>query len=203
MRRGIRYAESRVRDKIYGEAKREHDYFVLILVNERRVRARVYYRHHTSTHSSSCRGGGTCHLANVLLATSSAHAHGRLEGVVNPPLEASQSTNHDNTGTETLGGKSSHTGLGCDGANRLALVLGLAQQRDQRVSGVGNDGADDTSEVTGTEGDSKLGRFAVGVLRCSEDVSVEELHDLLEEIELCHGIWNLRRKNPKSVNGQR
>jgi hypothetical protein len=108
-------------------------------------------------------------------------------------LEAGQSTDHDNTSTETLGGKGNETGLGGDGAEGLALVLGLAQQGDQRVSGVGNDGANDTREVTRTEGDSELSGLAVGFFRGGEDVSVEELDDLLEEVELGHSVWDLSR----------
>jgi hypothetical protein len=140
----------------------------------------------------------------VLLATSGAHAHGRLKRVVDPPLEASQSTDHDNTSTETLGGKCSHSSLGCDGTDRLALVLGLTQQGDQRVSGVGNDGTNNTGKVSGAEGDSELSGFAVSFLRSGEDVGVEERDDLLEEVKLGHGVRDLwDGRYPRSANGRR
>jgi hypothetical protein len=95
--------------------------------------------------------------------------------------------------------RATNTGLGGDGTDGLALVSRLAQQGDQRVSGVGNDGANDTREVTGTEGDSELSGLAVALLRSGEDVCVEELDDLLEEVELGHSVWDLQR--PKSING--
>ena len=106
-------------------------------------------------------------------------------------METSQGTNHDDTSTETLCGKSGETGLRGDGTEGLALVFLLAHQGDQRVSGVRDDGADDTREVTGSEGDSELSGLAVGVLRSSEDVGIEEFDNLLEEAELGHGIWDL------------
>ena len=56
---------------------------------------------------------------------------------------------------------------------------------------MGDDGANDTREITGSEGDSELSRLAVGVLRSGEDVRVEDLDDLLEEVELGHSVWDL------------
>jgi hypothetical protein len=56
---------------------------------------------------------------------------------------------------------------------------------------VGNDGANDTSEVAGSKGDSELRGFGVSIRRSGEDVSVEELNDLLEEVELGHSVWDL------------
>ena len=135
-----------------------------------------------------CRG--SCH-PNGLFATGSTQTHGRLERVVNPPLEPSQGTDHDDTGTKTLGGEGSETSLGGDGTNGFALVFRFAQQGDQRVGRVGDDGANDTGEVTRSEGDSELSGLAVGVLRSGEDMGVEERNDLLEEVELGHGVWNL------------
>ena len=54
-----------------------------------------------------------------------------------------------------------------------------------------DDGADDTGEVTGSEGDTELGRLAVGLLGRGEDVGVEELNNLLEEVELGHRVGDL------------
>ena len=126
-----------------------------------------------------------------LLATGGAHAHGRLERIVDPPLEAGQSTDHDDTSTEALGGKGNKTGLGGNGTNGLALISGLAHQGDHGISGMGDDGANDTGEVTGSECDSELSGLAVGVLRSGEDVRVEELDDLLKEVELGHSVRDL------------
>ena len=54
-----------------------------------------------------------------------------------------------------------------------------------------DDGADNTSEVSGSEGDTELSSLAIRFLGLSEDAGIEELHDLLEEEELGHGIGNL------------
>jgi hypothetical protein len=47
-------------------------------------------------------------------ATRCAQAEGRLEGVVDPPLETSQGTDHEDTGWETLGQQIEGTKLGCN-----------------------------------------------------------------------------------------
>ena len=54
-----------------------------------------------------------------------------------------------------------------------------------------DDSANDTGEVSRREGDAELRRLAVGVLRLSEDVGIELLHDLLETEELGHRVRNL------------
>ena len=172
----------------------DRDYFMCYsyLSILRRVRIRVFTTSTPVRRPSNCLGGEEHVIQRTgLLATSGTHTHGGLERVVDPPLEASQGTNHDDTSTEALGGKSGETGLRGDGTEGLALVFLLAHQGDQRVSGVRDDGADDTREVTGSKGDSELSGLAVGVLRSGEDVGVEELDNLLEEVELGHGIWDL------------
>ncbi len=58
---------------------------------------------------------------------------------------------------------------------------------------MGHDGANDTGEVTGGEGDAELSALGVGLLGSSEDVGVEGLDDLLEEEELGHGVGDLAR----------
>ncbi len=87
----------------------------------------------------------------------------------------------------------------------LALVVSLAHKRDKGVSGVRNDGANDTSQVTRGEGNSELGVLGVRVLGLSENVGVEQLHNLLEEVELglCHEeMIELRRQPCSSFNQQ-
>ena len=66
----------------------------------------------------------------------------------------------------------------------LAVRLARSQAED--------DGADDTGEVAGGEGDTELRRLAVRLLGRGEDVGVEQLDDLLEEEELGHGVGDLR-----------
>jgi len=167
------------------------------------VRTRVYYLRSTSASASNRRGNEGYVITDGLFATGGTHTHGRLERVVDPPLEASQGTDHDNTGTETLGGEGGKTGLGGNGTDGLALVFGFAQQGDQRVGGVGDDSANDTREVTRGESDSELGGLAIGFLRSGEDFSVEDLDDLLEEVELGHGVRDLQGPMISSVKRQK
>lgn len=54
-----------------------------------------------------------------------------------------------------------------------------------------NDGAEDTSEIARSEGDSQLGGLGVVLLACSKDIVVEELHEPFEGDELDDGVWHL------------
>jgi len=128
-----------------------------------------------------------------LLATSCAHAHRGLEGIVNPPLEASEGTNHNHTCAETFCREGAKADLVDNRAKTLAFVLGLAKLGDKRVGRVGDYSANDTSEVARAEGNTKLRRLAIGALWLSEDVGIEELDNLLEEVELGHRVWDLTR----------
>lgn len=157
-----------------------------------------------------------------LLATGGAHAHGRLEAVVDPPLEAlrddvrfrrrretgtahtSKGTNHDNTGTETLGGERDNADFGGDLTDALASVRGFAHKGDDRVGWVRDDSADDTGKVTGGEGDTELRGLAVGIFRRGEHAAVEHLHNVLEEEELRHRVGDLyQRPNRNLVSEKR
>ena len=104
-----------------------------------------------------------------------------------------EGTDHEHTGTETLGGEVGQADLGRDLADALALVLRLAELGHKRVGRVGDDGADDASEVAGGEGDTELGGLGVGFLGSGEDIGVEEVYDVLEEEELGHRVGDLSR----------
>ena len=104
-----------------------------------------------------------------------------------------EGTDHDDTGTKTLGGERDKANLGSDLANALALVRGLAHEGDNGVGGVRDDRADNTGEVTGGERDTELRRLAVRILWRGEDVAVEEGDDVLEEEELGHGVGDLNK----------
>lgn len=124
-------------------------------------------------------------------ATSGTHTKGSLEGIVDPPLKTSQGTDHQDTSTQTSSAELLDANLGGDLAEGLTLVLGLTDLGDQAVSRVGYNGADYTSDVTRSEGNTKLGGLAVGFLGGGEDVIIEHFHGLLEEVELSHGVRNL------------
>jgi len=66
-----------------------------------------------------------------LLATSCAHTHSGLEAIIDPPLEASKCTNHENTRAETFCCKSSPSDLLNNRPEAPALVRGLAKLGDK------------------------------------------------------------------------
>jgi hypothetical protein len=110
-----------------------------------------------------------------------------LEGVVDVPLETGEGTNHEDTGA-----KSGPESLEAD----LAVDLGggsstLVHDGDHGVGGVRHDSAEDTSPVSGHEGNAELGALAVGVAGGGEDVGVEETDGLLEGNELDDGVRDL------------
>ena len=115
------------------------------------------------------------------------HSHGSLECIIDPPLETSQSADHDNTSTETAP-DAAETELAENLAGRLATLGHLG---DDGVCRVGNNGTNYTSSVTRGEGDTELGRLRVGLLRGSEDVFVEHLDDFFEEEKLGHCVRDL------------
>ena len=77
-------------------------------------------------------------------------------------------------------------------------VASLVHDRDHGVGGVGHDSAEDTSPVTGEEGDHELSRLRVGALRGSEDVGIESLNGVLKGTELHHGVGDLT--HPKGLD---
>merc|ERR1719473_1777738 len=54
-----------------------------------------------------------------------------------------------------------------------------------------DDGAENTSNVTGHEGHTKLGALAVARFWLGEDVGIEGLDDSFEGDEFDNGVWNL------------
>lgn len=102
-----------------------------------------------------------------------------------------ESTDHQYTGAETLGCKCNHASFRCDGGNTLALVCGLAHERDDAVSRMRDNSADNTSEVTRSESNTKLSSLGICFFGLREDVSVKELDNLFKEEEFGHGIRDL------------
>jgi len=50
---------------------------------------------------------------NLWSSTSGSQSHGSFKGIINPPLEAGQGTDHENSGSQTSP-KSSHTNFTVD-----------------------------------------------------------------------------------------
>jgi len=141
--------------------------------------------------SACCRGGfseARCRQdCAYSLGAGGLEAGGGLEGVVDEPLETSESTDHEDPDTKTLP-EAIEADIVVDGSGGTTI---LVHDGDHGVSGVGDNSAEDTSEVTRHEGNRELGSLGVRVLGGGEDVSVESLDGVLEATELDHGVGDL------------
>lgn len=118
---------------------------------------------------------------------------GHLEGVVDPPLETGEGTNHNDSCSETVP-ETLETDFAVDFFDLLTswcVGFSLVEDGDHGVGGVRNDSAEDTSPVTRQESDHELGILGVGVLGSGEDILVEGLDSVFEGGELNHGVWDL------------
>jgi len=147
-------------------------------------------------------------IASLFLGAAAASSGGReadcgLEGIVDPPLEASEGTDHDNSGHEASP-KSLEADLRVDLSDLVAeRALGLAlgdELGEDGVGGVGDDGAEDACEVAGGEGDAELRGLAVVLFSLGEDVVVEKLHEPLEGHELDDRVGHL--SSPERTNAR-
>lgn len=125
------------------------------------------------------RGGGT----------GSGETDGDLEGIVDEPLEGGEGTDHEDTETKSTP-DTSGTELGEDGANTRGSLV-LVELGDDGVGRVGDDGAENTSNVTGGGSDSELLDLGALSTRLGDDVLVDGLNSALESPELHHGVRNL------------
>ena len=126
-------------------------------------------------------------------AASCLEAASNFVGVVDPPLESSEGTDHEDTGTETVP-ESLESDFTVDLFDLLTswfITRLLVQNGDHGICGMGNQSAEDTSPVTGQERYHKLSVFAVLILGLGEDVSIECLHSVLEGAELDHSVGDL------------
>ena len=88
-------------------------------------------------------------LSRGTTATCGCKTHCNLERVIDPPLKASESSNHEDSCCETLP-KSIETNFLVDlsGLDRGGFrALTLVDDGDHSVSGVGHDGTEDSSPV--------------------------------------------------------
>ena len=67
----------------------------------------------------------------------------------------------------------------------------VVQFRDNRISGVRNNSAEDTSNITGGKGDNQLFRFGAVSSWFWNDVFVKSFNGTLEASEFHHGVWDL------------
>jgi len=116
-----------------------------------------------------------------------------LEGIIKPPLETSECTNHDDS-CEKSSPESLESDFGVDLADvfsERSLSLDGVELGDHGISRVRDDSAEDTSAVSRHECDGELLTLGVFASRLSEDLGVEELNDLLECNELDNSVRDL------------
>ena len=108
-------------------------------------------------------------------------------------MKAGEGTNHEDSGSETLP-ESIESNISVD---LLDLGTGtgiggsLVEDGDHSVSWMRHDGAEDSSNVSGHEGDHELGGLVVVGFTLGEDIAVESSDDSLESDELDDGVWHL------------
>ena len=127
------------------------------------------------------------------LSTGCGKSAPNLEGIVDDPLETGEGTNHEDSCSKTFpeSGETNFTVDFSDLRSGACAGFSLVEDGDHGVSWVGNDGAEDTSDVTGHEGDQHLSSLAVFVLWLGENGGIELLDNLLEGDELDNSAWNL------------
>merc|ERR1719189_1205680 len=111
-----------------------------------------------------------------------------LHSVVDEPLEGSQGSNHDDSGTQ-----SSPQSLESESLSSISNAgsLSLVHVADDGIGWVRHDGAEDSSDVAGSEGDHQLLRLAALRPGLGHHVLVDGLHGPLEAGELHHGVGDL------------
>ena len=111
-----------------------------------------------------------------------------LDTIIDEPLESSKSTNHDDPRTKTCPESLKSKVIDC---LSKTSARSLVEVRHEGVSGMGDDGAEDTSDVAGGEGDHQL--LGLGALGpgLGDHVLVKSLHGSLETGKLHHGVGDL------------
>lgn len=125
----------------------------------------------------------------------STEAHDGLDGTVDPPLQTSESTNHNNTSSETLEEEILGSHFGGHGSPGLVLVLRNTLHGYKVVHRLSSDSAEDTGPITASKGDGELGALReIGLLVASLllDLSIHKLCGLVETDKLDHGVRDLK-----------
>jgi len=91
------------------------------------------------------------------LSTRGLKSHGNLECIVDNPLKAGKSTNHEDSCSETLP-ETIESNISVDLSNRLSSLI---HDGDTGISWVRYDSAEDTSEITRGECDHHLSALTV------------------------------------------
>src|SRR5690606_9926108 len=97
-------------------------------------------------------------------ATSGRQTHKDLERIVNQPLQTREGTNHDNPDWQSVPQTHESNVLVDSGHGTAERFSGLAvgiELADHDVGRMGDDGAENTGEITTSEGDGGLHALAV------------------------------------------
>jgi len=116
-----------------------------------------------------------------------------LEGIIDPPLETGQSTDHDNSCSETSP-ESAESDLAVDllhGIEVRSATLEGVKLGDHSISRLGDEGTENTSNITRSESDSELGGLAVFFLGLGANVFVDGFNGSFESDELHDGVGDL------------
>ena len=129
------------------------------------------------------------------LGSGGGESAGHLERVVDVPLETSEGSNHEDSGSETVP-ESLESNLSVDlsdlsAGGHTVAVSSLVEDRDHSVSWVRNNSTENTGPVSREESNEELSALAVGLLWSSPDVLVHSLDGVLESSELNHSVWHL------------
>ena len=112
-----------------------------------------------------------------------------LPGIVDPPLQTRQRTNHQNTSSQAV-----PASLPAQHLHRLQhrdLLRGVVHLRHARVERMRHQRAEHTGDVARGERHRQLRRLAVRLTRLRQQEAVEQTHDVLERRELHHRVRNL------------
>ena len=117
-----------------------------------------------------------------------------LEGVIDPPLQTSKGTDHQDSGHETSP-QTLESDLSINSADLLTKRTSLrplrVQFRDHSVSRMRDNSTEDTSKVTRSKSNAQLSSLVVVLFALSKDVVVEELHEPFECHELDNSVRHL------------
>jgi len=111
-----------------------------------------------------------------------------LDRVVNEPLQGGERADHDDTGNEALP-ETSEADFSVGTANGETLLV--VQLAHERVSRMGYDGAEDTSNVASGEGHRQLSALGALFTGGWHHVLVDGLDGALEAGKLHHGVRDL------------
>merc|ERR1719420_67297 len=125
-----------------------------------------------------------------------------LDTIIDEPLQSSEGTNHDDSGTKTSPQSSKSKSL-----NSITNTgsLSLVEIRHKSVSGVGDNSAEDTSNVTSCKGDNQLFTFGAFSSWFWNYIGINSLNGSLKAGKLHHCVRNLSapQRNNRFVKATR